>query len=199
MIFLSASVPVESRRDEFSGPIDVLAIREAIVAFTKVCAENNLSFYFGGHPAITPLVYRVASQYTENKPLIKIYQSLCFEGQTPKEVEFFDNICWTNIVNNNKYESVEAMRNQMFDENYTDCAVFIGGMKGIIDEADKIMKRYPSVKILPVASTGGASLDLYNKMKLSDEDLLRSPAYVSLFRDRLGLLIGKNYGRETDY
>ena len=74
MIFLSASVPIESRRAEFSGPIDVLAIREAIVAFTKVCAENNLSFYFGGHPAITPLVYSVARQYTESKPLIKIYQ-----------------------------------------------------------------------------------------------------------------------------
>lgn len=185
MIFLSASVPVESRRNEFSGPIDVLAIREAIVAFTKVCAENNLPFYFGGHPAITPLVYRVASQYTENKPLIKIYQSLYFEGQTPSEVEFFDNICWTKMVNNDVHASVEAMRNQMFIENHTDCAVFIGGMKGIIDEADKIKKIYPLVKILPVASTGGASLDLYNKMNLSDEDLLRSPAYVSLFRDRL--------------
>ena len=185
MIFLSASVPVESRRNEFSGPIDVLAIREAIVAFTKVCAENNLPFYFGGHPAITPLVYRVASQYTENKPLIKIYQSLYFEGQTPKEVEFFDNICWTKKVNDDMLASVEAMRNQMFTENHTDCAVFIGGMKGIIDEADKIKKIYPLVKIWPVASTGGASLDLYNKMNLSDEDLLRSPAYVSLFRDRL--------------
>lgn len=189
MIFLSASVPVESRRNEFSGPIDVLAIREAIVAFTKVCAENNLPFYFGGHPAITPLVYRVASQYTENKPLIKIYQSLYFEGQTPKEVEFFDNICWTKKVNDDMLASVEAMRNQMFTENHTDCAVFIGGMKGIIDEANKIMKIHPLVKILPVASTGGASFDLYRMMKLSDVELFKSPAYVSLFREKLDFLI----------
>ena len=188
MIFLSASVPIESRREEFSGPIDVLAIREAIVAFTKVCVENNLPFYFGSHPAITPLVYRVARQYTEAKPLIKIYQSLYFEGQTPKEVEFFDNICWTMNVNNNIIKSVEAMRDQMFIENQTDCAVFIGGMKGIIDEANRIEKIYPSVKILPIASTGGASLDLYNKIGLSDEDLLKSPAYVSLFRNRLDFL-----------
>lgn len=199
MIFLSASVPVECRRAEFSGPIDVLAIREAIVAFTKVCVENNLKFYFGGHPAITPLVYRVASQYTKSKPSIKIYQSLYFKGQTPKEVEFFDNICWTNNINDNILESVETMRNQMFAENPTDCAIFIGGMKGIIDEANKIMKIWPSVKILPVASTGGASLDLYNKMNLSDEDLLKSPAYVSLFRNRLDFLIRQNYGKKTNY
>lgn len=189
MIFLSASVPVESRRNEFSGPIDVLAIREAIVAFTKVCAENNLPFYFGGHPSITPLIYRVARQYTENKPLIKIYQSSYFIGQTPKEVEFFDNIHWTNIVNNNKQENVEAMRIQMFTENPTDCAVFIGGMKGIIDEADKIKRLNTAVKILPIASTGGASFDLYRMMRLSDVELLKSPAYVSLFRERLDFLI----------
>ena len=143
----------------------------------------------GGHPAITPLVYRVANQYTENKPLIKIYQSLYFEGQTPKEVEFFDNICWTKKVNDNMLASVEAMRNQMFTENHTDCAVFIGGMKGIIDEANKIMKIHPLVKILPVASTGGASFDLYRMMKLSDVELLKSPAYVSLFREKLDFLI----------
>lgn len=85
--------------------------------------------------------------------------------------------------------SVEAMRNQMFTENHTDCAVFIGGMKGIIDEANKIMKIHPLVKILPVASTGGASFDLYRMMKLSDVELLKSPAYVSLFREKLDFLI----------
>lgn len=198
MIFLSASVPIESRRDEFSGPIDVLAIRDAIVAFTKVCVENELPFYFGGHPAITPLVYKVARQYTDVQPLIKIYQSSYFKGQTPKEVEFFDNICWTEIVNGNMKESVEAMRIKMFKDNPTECAVFIGGMKGIIDEVNKIRDIYPLVKILPIASTGGASFDLYHNMNLSDEELLKSLAYVSLFRDKLKDFF-MSYGKKADY
>ena len=51
------------------------------------------------------------------------------------------------------------------------------------------MKIHPLVKILPVASTGGASFDLYRMMKLSDVELLKSPAYVSLFREKLDFLI----------
>lgn len=190
MIFLSASVPKENRKDEFSGPIDVLAIREAIVAFTRVCTESHLEFYFGGHPTITPLVYSVARQFTNTQPLIKIYQSSYFKGQTPEEVEYFNNIVWTDNINNDMCTSVNYMREQMFRENVTDCAVFIGGMKGIIDEATKIRKLYPKALLLPIASTGGASNDLYNMLRLKDSELLSSFAYVSLFRKKMKSIMG---------
>ena len=163
MIFLSASVPDPRRKNEFSGCINVNAIREAIVAFTTVCVECNIPFYFGGHPAISPLVYSIAKNSVQD-PNIKIYQSEYFKGQTPPEVKYFKNIIWTKKNELGLQQSVEDMRTQMFSENpKTQCIVFIGGMKGIIDEAKMLKNDFPNALFIPLASTGGATYDLYNQ------------------------------------
>jgi hypothetical protein len=183
-VFLSASVPDPKRHDEFEGEIRINAIRDAIVAFTKVCVEYNIPFYFGGHPAISPLIYDIASQYTAVLPSIAIYQSDFFRGKTPKEVNYFKNIHWTANVHNNIGESVSFMRTTMFKDNPdTQIAVFIGGMKGILDEAEKVQKQFENINIIPIASTGGASFDLYEKIGCENIDYLKSFAYVSLFRE----------------
>lgn len=184
MIFLSASIPMPGR--EFYGTEDVIAIREAVMAFTKVCIEKNLPFYFGGHPAITPLVWEVAKDYLHDgfKEFVHIYQSSWFKGKTPKEVEFFNNVVWTE-AKENVPASVEYMRNQMFKENETTIAVFIGGMEGIKDEYDLITKFYPDVEILPVATTGAASEKLYKDLGYNNPDLSDNYSYVSVFRKYL--------------
>ena len=184
MIFLSASIPAPGR--EFYGTEDVIAIREAIMAFTKVCMENRLSFYFGGHPAITPLIWEVAKDYLreEFRPLIRIYQSSYFIGRTPKEVEYFNNVIWTSAKENIS-ESVDYMREQMFKENNTTIAVFIGGMKGILAEYGEIRKYYPEALILPIATTGAASAELYKDLGLDNQDLYDNYSYVSVFRKYL--------------
>lgn len=184
MIFLSASIPTPGR--EFYGTEDVVAIREAVMAFTKVCMEKHLPFYFGGHPAITPLVWEVAKGYLrdEFKSLIRIYQSSWFLGKTPKEVEFFNNVVWTD-VKDNILLSVEYMRNQMFRENETEMAVFIGGMGGIKEEHKLIKEYYPDVKILPIATTGAASESLYKDLGMNNPDLSDNYSYVSIFRKYL--------------
>lgn len=184
MIFLSASIPVPGR--EFYDTADVVAIREAVMAFTKVCMEKRLQFYFGGHPAITPLVWEVAKDYLrdEFKSLIHIYQSSWFLGKTPHEVDFFNNVVWTD-AKETILQSVDYMRNQMFLENETTIAVFIGGMKGIRDEYDLITKYYPDVKILPLATTGAASESLYKELRMNNPDLCDNYSYVSIFRKYL--------------
>ena len=58
MIFLSASIPTPGM--EYYGTENAPAIREAVMACTKVCMELKLPFYFGGHPAISPLIYQTA-------------------------------------------------------------------------------------------------------------------------------------------
>lgn len=181
MIFLSASVPDPKRSEEYSQPGNINAIRDAVVAFTTVCAEWKIPFYFGGHPAISPLVYSIASKYVQ-QPDIKIYQSEYFRGKTPEEVNYFNNICWTKAIDGNIQKSVEYMREQMFNDNKeTPIAVFIGGMKGIIDEAYMIKGIIRDVQLVPLASTGGASFDLYKEIGCADEDYLNSYAYLSLF------------------
>ena len=181
MIFLSASIPVLGR--EFHGTEDVIAIREAIMAFTKVCMEDKIPFYFGGHPAITPLVWEVAKDYAPDdfKELIRIYQSAYFIDKTPKEVSFFENIVWTDKKDDIP-SSVTFMRNQMLSENKTTVAVFIGGMKGVLDECDMIKEYNPDVKILPMATTGAASRELYKRLNINYPDLEDNYSYVSVFR-----------------
>lgn len=184
MIFLSASIPTFGC--EFYGTEDVVAIREAVMAFTKICMEKHLAFYFGGHPAITPLVWSVAKDYSPSdfRKLIRIYQSSYFCGQTPKEVEFFDNIVWTEKQDDIP-QSIELMRKQMFEENETSIAVFIGGMKGIIDEYNMIKVYYPKIRVLPMATTGAASEQLFKDLGLVDPELSDNYSYVSVFKNYL--------------
>lgn len=171
---------------EFYGTEDVIAIREAVMAFTKVCMEKHLPFYFGGHPAISPLIWEVARDYSPKdfKSLIKIYQSSEFVGKTPKEVDFFENIVWTK-KGRTITESVDLMRMQMFNENQTDIAVFVGGMDGVVKECKLILNIHPSVTILPLATTGAAALQLYKTLKLKNEDFYNNYSYVSIFKKYL--------------
>ena len=184
MIFLSASVPQPDR--EFYGTENVFAIKEAIISFVRVCAEKKLPFYFGGHPAITPLVWNVAKNYSGDKePAIKIYQSRFFGEKIPKEVEHFKDVRLINAVDNDKTKSVDYMRHVMFEENPTEVAVFIGGMNGVLDEAALIKEKYPKARFLPLYGTGGATKYIYQKYHIKDARLKESYAFYELFNELL--------------
>lgn len=190
MIFLSASVPTPQR--EYYGTENIFAIREAIIAFTTVCVKYGVRFYFGGHPAITPLIWNVAMQNVkQGMPLIDIYQSKIFGDKIPNEVKDFKNVHLTEPVNDSIKDSVIAMRKQMFAENPIDCAIFIGGMQGIIDEYDMLKQEYPNAQYYAFASTGGASVELYKKIGYCNELLENSYAYLSIFRTLLAPYITK--------
>lgn len=183
-IFLSASIPYLGR--EYFERSNPLLIREAVVAFTRVCMEYNIEFYFGGHPAISPLVYQIAKNYLgDSDAPIRIYQSEWFKESTPLEIKYYGNIVWTPKCEDVR-SSVELMRNQMFEDNRdTCCAVFIGGMNGIIDEAKKISSVCPNIKMLPIASTGCASAKVYENLGIHDIDMKCNVVYLKAFRKLL--------------
>ena len=183
-IFLSASIPTVGR--EYYEGSNPLLIREAVVAFTRVCMEYNIEFYFGGHPAISPLVYQIAKNYLMDKEApIRIYQSAWFKDKIPSEIKYYGNIVWTPKCDNIG-DSVQLMRDKMFEENKdTCCAVFIGGMDGIIEEAKKISSLCPGIKLLPIASTGCASAFVYSKYGIDDIDMESNVVYLSVFRKLL--------------
>ena len=184
MIFLSASVPQPDR--EFFGTENVYAIKEAVISFVRVCAEKKLPFYFGGHPAITPLVWNVAKNYYGDKePAIKIYQSRIFGDRIPKEVEHFKDVHLTDAVGGDIRQSVDRMREVMFEENPTDCAVFVGGMDGVVVEAHIIKEMYPEARFLPIFSTGGAAKAIYEEFQIDDDRLKESYAFYELFNELL--------------
>lgn len=183
MIFLSASVPQVGR--EYYGTENAFAIREAIIAFTEVCIEKEIPFFCGGHPAITPLVWQVVERKPlMNKSLIKIYQSKYFDTSIPPEASYFENIVFTE-PKESKSESVQFMRQKMFSENKVDCAVFIGGMDGVIVEYNMLKEKYRDIKCWALASTGGAAADLYEKIGVRNEMLENNYSFKSIFRQLL--------------
>ena len=65
-------------------------------------------------------------------------------------------------------------------------AVFIGGMEGVEIEYELFKKYHPNAKILPVPSTGGAALQLANRLGSWGETALKDVDYAKLFRSELG-------------
>lgn len=91
-IFLSASIPLKERDPAFFDSADVIAIRDAVVAFATVVIPHT-RLVWGGHPAITPLIRyvmeRMNSSYQEH---VRLYQSDWFEDKFPDDNEWFRNV-----------------------------------------------------------------------------------------------------------
>lgn len=180
-IFLSAGIPTPDK-DGYYGTTNDAAIAGAVMAFTRVCAEYNIPFYFGGQPAITPLVWSVAKDYNKYfENLLTIYQSRKWEHYTPKEVSYFRKIVWTQ-ADEDKEISLLTMRTRMFSENKTPIAVFIGGADGVVREYELIKKISPETKIIAFQSAGGGSAEVYLKEGLDDFILKDNFAYYQIFK-----------------
>jgi hypothetical protein len=54
-------------------------------------------------------------------------------------------------------KSMKLMREQMIDETAPVAMIAIGGMRGVLNEAELFIKRWPKVPIFTLATTGGAA------------------------------------------
>jgi hypothetical protein len=184
-IFLSASVPLAERDLRFFETADIIAIRDAVRALATLVVPNAILIW-GGHPAITPLIRHVVGKMDVNlKTHVTLYQSEFFKEIFPPDNFDFEDI---KLVRPGKDRdtSLERMRHAMITENDFKAAIFIGGMEGILDEYKLFKKYHPKALILPVASTGAAALELYNKIEPKPSiELLQNYAYMDLFGDLL--------------
>ncbi|MGR5463224.1 hypothetical protein ACPV5G_09705 [Photobacterium damselae] len=187
-IFLSASVPDPKRAPEFANSSNSVAITSAVRALVHVTLGRRV-LVWGGHPAITPMIKIVAEEMEiDYGKWVRLYQSQYFEDQFPEDNQAFKNVIYTENIENNLEKSLLHMRERMFEENNFRAAVFIGGMGGIIEELNLFQKYQPDKDIIPVISTGGASLqvaELTNKQ--DDSELCNELDYVRLFHHRLGI------------
>ena len=184
-IFLSASIPFPERDRKFYDTADIVAIRDAVRALATVVIPRA-HLVWGGHPSITPLIRFVLGKMNVNvKNHVTLYQSRFFEDRFPEDNFAFENIRLTNKTRE-LGESLKIMRNIMFEENDFKVGIFIGGMEGIIDEYEMLIKSSPKAMILPVASTGGASKILFEGLKPKPNiRLINDYAYMALFKDLL--------------
>lgn len=185
-IFLSASVPDPKRAPEFAATSNSVAITSAVRALVHVTLGRRV-LVWGGHPAITPMIKVVAEGMdVDYGKWVKLYQSLFFKDQFPQDNEQFDNVVYTENIENDREKSLLHMRMRMFSEHSFRAAIFIGGMEGVFDEYKLFVQHQPGKNVIPVLSTGGAALKVAEVVKngLSD-DLLNDLDYVRLFHRKL--------------
>ncbi|MCY4216414.1 MAG: hypothetical protein OXC92_05465 [Flavobacteriaceae bacterium] len=186
-IFLSASIPLPLRDSKYIETADIIAIRDAVIALTRVVLPHNRVIW-GGHPSITPLIYYVMCKLNLNiQEHVKLYQSLWFEDEFPEDNNMFENIVFT-AKQNNISSSIGLMREKMFSENEFVAAVFIGGMDGIEDEYKMFRKYHPDALLLPIASTRAATKIVYDNLlprNFKNQRLEKDYSYTSLFKQLL--------------
>lgn len=184
-IFLSASVPLPERDPKYIETVDVIAIRDAVIALTTVVLPHH-RIIWGGHPSITPLIYYVMKKLKMNiQEHVILYQSLWFEDKFPEDNNKFENVIFTEKQDSIP-SSIKLMRQRMFSENEFVAAVFIGGMDGIIDEYKMFIDYHPDAILLPIASTGAATKIVYDELFPEDLKNLRFEkdyGYMSLFQE----------------
>ena len=157
-IFLSASVPTRPPFDSDSRPQEIQA---AISAIAQV-ALGRKKLVWGGHPAITPLLWAAAQSVgVEYSVAVELFQSRYFNDEDfPKENLHFANVTYVDPEPGDLAKSLKAMRLAMLTSTVFDAAVFVGGMEGIRDEYEIFRANWPMAACIPIAQTGGAACRL---------------------------------------
>ncbi|RZJ79537.1 MAG: toll/interleukin-1 receptor domain-containing protein, partial [Chryseobacterium sp.] len=123
-IFLSASIPLATRKPTYFETADIVAIRDAVIALTTAVLPKH-RLIWGGHPSITPLIYDVMDRLGLNiQEHVTLYQSKYYQYKFPEDNFKFENIILTESTGE-KASSEEIMRSKMLDENGFAAAVFI--------------------------------------------------------------------------
>ncbi len=154
-IFLSASVP---SREPFVSDCCPQEIQTAVNALAQV-ALGRRKVVWGGHPAITPMLWAAAQSFgVQYATAVHLFQSRFFKDEDfPEENKHFANVTYVDVVDGDLKKSLAAMRMAMMQSEPFEAAVFIGGMEGIFEEHEMFKKLFPEAKCIPLASTGGAS------------------------------------------
>lgn len=172
-LFLSASVPggkTYPRSDVHLATARGQWIRDAVLATVRLAFEHDLNVVFGAHPAISPMVLRVASQFPRRpgEPRVLVFQSNFFAGRFPEDtLTLADGTMGARLIieaqpaaSPSFADSILAMRQAMFRSPNLVGAVFIGGMDGIVDEAMLFKTINADLPTWAFGSTGGACRDL---------------------------------------
>jgi len=186
-IFLSASVPIVGRGNyhETADPFLIqCAVREFVMAVIR-----NRKIVWGGHPAITPMIWTICQDLNiDYSNSVVLYQSRFFEDRFPEENKRFSNVIFVDAVPEDREASLLLMREAMLSRQDLKAAVFIGGMEGVEAEYDLFKRFHPDGKILPVPATGGAALQLSERIGGFEEADLRDVDFARLFHTELPLL-----------
>jgi len=162
-----------------------VAIGAAVSALVHVTLGRRL-LVLGGQPAITPMISIVAQDIGVNYgDWVRLYQSRHFKDEFPEDNQRFQNVTYTDDIEGDREKSLLVMRERMFSEHVFKAAVFIGGMGGIIQEYEMFRRLQPEAAVIPIVSTGGAALDVAERLGELPADLADDFDYVAVFHRHL--------------
>ncbi|MBE9110808.1 hypothetical protein IQ273_15445 [Nodosilinea sp. LEGE 07298] len=198
VIFLSASVPDPKRAPKYAATADSVAITTAVSAFVHVVLGRRI-LVWGGHPAITPMIWNIAQEMSiDYGRWIRLYQSRFFQDEFPEDNERFQNVTYTTGISGDRERSLLLMREAMFSENAFTAGVFIGGMAGIVSEFELFRQLQPKAVVVPIVSTGGAVLEVAERLGGITPDLEDDLDYVALLHRHLGISVREERYRQPE-
>jgi hypothetical protein len=185
-IFLSSSIPVAGRGN-FYETADPFLIQSAVREFVTLVLGRRMIIW-GGHPAITPMVWAVCEDLgIDFANAVVLYQSAYFADIFPEENKRFGNVEYVPAVEGDREASLLQMRKAMLSRSDLDAAVFIGGMEGVIEERKLFTEFHPNGRILAVPSPGGAARQLAEDLGVRHERDLQNVDFAALFHSELGI------------
>lgn len=185
-IFLSASVPVVGRGNYYDSA-DPFLIQVAVREFMMTTLGRRL-IVWGGHPAITPMVWAVCEDLGVNfSKAVVLYQSKFFKDYFPEENSHFANVKYVDAVPDDREASLLRMREAMLSRKDLAAAVFIGGMEGVLAEHAMFIGFHPTAKILAVPAPGGAARELAENLGVKSEVVLKNVDFARLFHVELNI------------
>lgn len=217
IIFLSASFPRRERDKTFYQTADPEEITQALTALSNEAFKTGWQLLFGGHPSVSTLVLSCASHAcspaeretpiaNQEKLPVVVYQSEAF-GDAHYSKMFQDclNCVWIKargetarfttshtLIPASVRNSLKAMRRKMLAESNPTAGVFIGGMEGIIQEAELFLDLFPGRPAFFIGAPGGASLECAHRFdsgtenKVPRSELMKARNYRMLMKNILG-------------
>jgi hypothetical protein len=183
-IFLSASIPVVGRGNYYENA-DPFLIQSAVRELVTLVLGRRL-LVWGGHPAITPMVWAVCEDLGVNYAnAVVMYQSTFFNDIFPEENKHFGNVEYVQAVPGDRNASLYNMRKAMLLRDDLASAVFIGGMEGVIDEHVMFTEAHPNAMVLPVPGPGGAARQLSESLGVTSDVALQNVDFAELFHTQL--------------
>ena len=185
-VFLSASVPVVGR-GTYHETADPFLIQSAVREFVTVALGRRL-IVWGGHPAITPMVWAVCEDLgVAFSQAVVLYQSRFFAAMFPAENSRFGNVEYIEAVPGDREASLISMRREMLSRDDLVAAVFIGGMEGLIDEHALFTDFHPNATTITIPATGGAALELAERGGVLEERDRRNVDFARTFHAQLNI------------
>ncbi len=163
-------------------------IQSAVSALATV-ALGRRTIVWGGHPAITPMLWASAKELgVQYATAVRLFQTKFIPQEDfPEENKNFGNVTYVEAVDSDREKSLLAMRKAMLKSTNFAAAIFIGGMEGINDEYTLFTALHPNTKCIPIGMTGGAARLLATRLNFAVPADLGPLDFISLLYRELGI------------